>query len=188
MGSMISTNQFKNGVVIKFNNDMCEILDYQLVKMQQRQPIVRTKLRNIKTGNVLEQAFRSGDKFEEVYLEERAIQYLYHEGERYHFMDNETYHEVVVSASLLGDSVHYLKENSEAAGRFNGEELILIELPASVELKISETEPGIRGDTAKGGTKPAKVETGATIKVPLFVNTGDTVRVDTRTGQDLERV
>lgn len=185
---MISTSQFKNGVIIKYNNEMCEILEYQLVKMQQRQPIVRTKLRNIKTGNVLEQAFRSGDKFEEVYLEERPIQFLYREGQKYHFMDSESYHEVVVSASMLGDKVNYLKDNSEVAGRFSGEELILVELPSSVELKIIETEPGVRGDTAKSGTKPATVETGAVIKVPLFVNQSDSIRVDTRTGQYLERV
>lgn len=185
---MITTSQFKIGAVIRYNNDLCEILEYQLVKMQQRQPIVRTKLRNLKTGNVNEIAFRSGDKFEDAYLEQKPVQYLYNDGNKYHFMDNETYHEVVVGAALLGDKVNYLKENSEAVGRYCDDELISIDLPASVELKITETEPGVRGDTAKSGTKPAKVETGATIKVPLFVNSGDVVRVDTRTGQYLERV
>jgi len=184
---VISTSQFKSGVIIKYNDDLCEILEFQLVKMQQRQPIVRTKLRNIKTGNVLEPAFRSGDKFEEVYLEEKPIQYLYHEADKYHFMDSESYHEVVVSRALLADKVNFLKDNSEAVGRFSDEELISVELPASVILEITETEPGIRGDTAKSGSKPAKVETGATLKVPLFVNTGDKVRVDTRTGQYVER-
>ena len=184
---MISTSQFKAGVIIKFNNELCEILDYQLVKMQQRQPIVRTKLRNIKTGNVLEQAFRSGDKFEDIYLEDKPIQYLYHEGNKYHFMDSESYHELVINQSLLGEKVNYLKDNSDVIGRFSGEEMISVELPASVTLKISETEPGIRGDTAKGGTKLATVETGAVIKVPLFVGLGDSIRVDTRTGQYLER-
>ncbi len=185
---MISTSQFKAGVIIKYNNDLCEILEYQLVKMQQRQPIVRTKLRNIKTGNVLEQAFRSGDKFEEIYLEERTIQYLYREGNWFHFMDATSFHEVVASEQLLGEKAQFLKENSEVAGKFNGEDLLIVELPASVTLTITETEPGIRGDTAKSGGKPAKVETGATIRVPLFVNMGDQVRVDTRTGQYLERV
>ena len=184
---MISTSQFKSGVIIKYNNELCEIIEFQLVKMQQRQPIVRTKLRNIKTGSVLEQAFRSGDKFEDVFLEDRPIQYLYNDGAKFHFMDNESYHEIVVNRQLLGDKVDFLQENSEAIGRFSGEELISIELPASVTLAITETEPGIRGDTAKSGTKPAKVETGAVIKVPLFVNTGDKVRVDTRTGLYLER-
>lgn len=184
---MISTSQFKTGLIIKHNNDMCEILDFQLVKMQQRQPIVRTRLRNIKTGQVLEQVFRSGDKFDEIYLEDKPIQFLYHEGNNYHFMDSENYHEVVVTKQMLGEQVNYLKDNSEATGRFCDETLILVELPASVTLVVTETEPGVRGDTAKSGTKPAKVETGATIKVPLFVNSGDAIRVDTRTGNYLER-
>ena len=184
---MISTSQFKSGVIILHDNNMCEILEFQLVKMQQRQPIVRTKLRNIRTGNVLEIAFRSGEKFEEVYLEDKPIQYLYHEGKNYHFMDTENYHEVVVTAELLGQNASFLKDNAEITGRFSDEKLILVQLPSSVELKVTETEPGIRGDTAKSGTKPAKVETGAMIKVPLFVNQGDVIRVDTRTGQYLER-
>ena len=184
---MISTSQFKSGVIIKYDNGLCEILDFQLVKMQQRQPIVRTRLRNIKSGSVLEQAFRAGDKFEEVYLEDRPIQYLYHEGVKYHFMDSDSYHEIVVSETILGDKTKFLKDNSDAVGRFSGEELISVELPASVILKITETEPGVRGDTAKSGTKLATVETGAVIKVPLFVGMGESIRVDTRTGQYLER-
>ncbi len=184
---MISTSQFNRGMIIKYENDMCEILDFQLVKMQQRQPIVRTKLRNIKNSNVIEIAFRSGDKFEEVYLDNRPIQYLYHEGNTYHFMDTQSYHQVAVPAALLADKVQFLKEEMEVNGRFSDDELIMVELPASVTLIITETEPGIRGDTAKGGTKPAKVETGAAVKVPLFVNTGDRVRIDTRTGDYLER-
>lgn len=184
---MIDTSQFSRGLIIKYENQMCEVLEYQLVKMQQRQPIVRTKLRNIKTGNVLEQAFRSGEKFEEIYLEEKPIQYLYHADDRYHFMDTVTYHEVIVSAEALGEKSHYLKDNSEVTGRFSGEELISVELPSSVVLCVTETEPGLRGDTAKSGTKPATVETGAVVKVPLFVCTGDLIRVDTRTGAYLER-
>ncbi|MBI3316126.1 MAG: elongation factor P [Candidatus Omnitrophica bacterium] len=185
---MISTSEFKSGVVIKFDNQLFQILDFQLVKMQQRQPIVSTKLRNLKTGNVLEQKFRSGEKFDEVFLEDKPIQYLYRDGDRFHFMDSESYHEVLISAELLGDKVNFLKENSEAIGRYGEDRLISVELPASVELAVTETEPGIRGDTAKSGTKPAKLETGATLKVPLFVSTGDSIRVDTRTGQYLERV
>ncbi len=184
---MISTSQFKSGVIIKVNNDLCEIIEFQLVKMQQRQPIVSTKLKNIKTGNVVEQKFRSGDKFEDIFLEDKPIQYLYHEGNKYHFMDSESYHEVVVNAELLGEKVNFLRENSDVIGRYWDEELLSVELPPSVVLKVTETEPGIRGDTAKSGTKPAKVETGAAIKVPLFVNSGDQIRVDTRTGQYLER-
>ena len=184
---MVSTSQFKTGMIIKFENQLCEILEYQLVKMQQRQPIVRTRMKNIKTGNVLEQAFRSGDKFEDIYLEDKPLQYLYREGNNFHFMDNESYNQVAVSSSLLGEKANYLKENTEAIGRYSGEELLSVELPPSVVLAVTETEPGVRGDTAKSGSKPAKVETGATFKVPLFVNQGDSIRVDTRTGQYLER-
>lgn len=186
--SVVNTSQFKMGMVIKYEGQMFEITDYQLVKMQQRQPIVRTKLKNIRNGNSLEIPFRSGDKFEEVFLEDRPIQYLYREGNKFHFMDVQNYHEVVINAEVLGDRADYLKENNEIVGRYNDEDLILIDLPPSVSLLVVETEPGVRGDTAKSGNKPAKVETGATIKVPLFVNQGDTIRVDTRTGQYLERM
>ena len=184
---MISTSDFKNGMVIRYEQGMYEIIDFQLVRMQQRQAIVRTRLKNIRTGNVLDQPFRSGERFEEIYLEDRPIQYLYSDGDKYNFMDNESYNEVMISASLLGGQTDYLKENMEVIGRYNGDELILVELPASVTLEVTQTEPGVRGDTAKSGTKPATVETGATIKVPLFVNTGDKIRVDTRNGQYLER-
>lgn len=184
---MISTSQFKAGVIIKYNNDLYEIIEWQLVKMQQRQPIVSTRMKNIKTGSVLEQKFRSGEKFDDVYVEDKPIQYLYRDGNNYHFMDNQTYNEVVVSAQLLGNQVNFLQENSEVNGRYCDDVLISVDLPASVVLLVTETEPGVRGDTAKSGTKPAKVETGATVKVPLFVNTNDRIRVDTRTGQYVER-
>ena len=184
---MVSTSEFKSGMIIKYENALFEILEWQLVKMQQRQPIVRTKMRNVKNGNVIETPFRSGDKFEDLYVEMKPIQYLYQDGAKYHFMDNESYHEVIVGAPLLGEKANFLKENSEAVGKYCNEELVSVELPASVTLKVVETEPGVRGDTAKSGTKPAKVETGATVKVPLFVSTGDEIRVDTRTGQYLER-
>ena len=186
--SIVTTSEFKMGMVIKHEGQMYEITGYQLVKMQQRQPIVRTKLKNIKNGNALEIPFRSGDKFDEVYLEDRPIQFLYRDGHKFNFMDTQSYHEVVINADVLGEKANYLKENDEITGRYSDETLILIELPASVSLKVTDTEPGIRGDTAKSGSIPAKVETGTTIKVPLFVNLGDTIRVDTRTGQYLERV
>ena len=184
---MISTSDFRSGIVIKYENGLYEIVDFQLVKMQQRQAIVRTKLKNIKTGSLLEQPFRSGERFEEVFFEDRPIQYLYHEGDFYHFMDSQSYNEVVISAKALGDQANFLQENTEVTGRYNGDDLILVELPASVVLAVTETDPGLRGDTAKSGTKHAKLESGATVRVPLFVNTGDKVRVDTRTGQYIER-
>ena len=184
---MVSTSEFKTGMIIKYENGLWEILEYQLVKMQQRQPIVRTKMRNIRSGNVLEQPFRSGDKFEDLYLEDKPLQYLYRDGDHFHFMDNETYNQIVVNTAIIGDKANYMLENSEVTGRYADEELLSVELPPSVVLTISETEPGVRGDTAKSGSRPAKVETGATVKVPLFVGTGDKVRIDTRTGQYLER-
>ena len=184
---MVSTSEFRAGMIIKYENGLWEILEYQLVKMQQRQPIVRTKMRNIRTGNVLEQPFRSGDKFEDLHMEEKSIQYLYRDGDRFHFMDMEAYHEVIVNSATIGEKVNFLRENDEVVGRYADEELISVELPSSVVLKIVETEPGVRGDTAKSGTKPAKVETGATVRVPLFISTGDQVRVDTRTGLYIER-
>ena len=184
---MISTSEFKSGLVIKYNNDLYEIIDFQLVKMQQRQPIVRTKLKSITNGNFLELPFRSGEKFEEVYLEDRPIQFLYSEGDKYFFMDSQSFNEVVMFGKMLGDQVNFLQANMEVTGRYDEEKLILVELPASVVLLVKQTDPGLRGDTAKSGSKPATVETGATVKVPLFVNTGDKIRVDTRTGQYLER-
>lgn len=184
---MISTSDFKTGMVIRYEHAMYEIVDFQMVRMQQRQAIFRTKLKNIKTGAALEQPFRSGEQFEEIYLEDRPIQYLYHEGEKYHFMDNTSYNEVVINKSTLGKQTDFLIENTEVIGRYNDEELILVELPASVVMEVAQTDPGLRGDTAKSGTKLATSSSGATIKVPLFVNTGDKIRVDTRTGQYLER-
>lgn len=184
---MITTSQFKGGMIIRIDGQLFEILEYQLVKMQQRQPIVRTKTRSIKNGNVIEHVFRSGDKFEEVYLEEKPLQFLYRDGNRLNLMDSETYHEVKVDAAIMGDKIGFLKENSDVTGRFSGEELLEIMLPPNEVFTITETEPGVRGDTAKSGMKPARIETGATIKVPLFVTTGDKVRVDTRTGLYVER-
>lgn len=174
-------------MVIRYENQMYEIVDFQMVRMQQRQAIFRTKLKNIKTGAALEQPFRSGEQFEEIYLEDRPIQYLYADGEKYHFMDSTSYNEVIINKSTLGKQADFLIENTEVIGRYNDEELILVELPPSVVFEVTSTEPGVRGDTAKSGTKPATVQTGATVKVPLFVVTGDKIRVDTRTGQYLER-
>ncbi len=184
---MISTSDFKAGMVIRYENQMCEIIDYQMVRMQQRQAIFRTKLKNIKTGAVLEQPIRSGEQFEEIYLEDRPIQYLYMDGDKYHFMDSASYNEVVINKNVLGKQTDFLIENTEVIGRYHNEDLILVELPSSVVLEVAQADPGLRGDTAKSGSKLATTTSGATVKVPLFVNTGDKIRVDTRTGQYLER-
>lgn len=184
---MITANEFKNGIVIKYNNQLFQVVWFQHVKMQQRAPIVRTKLVGLKTGQTLEQPFRSGDAFEDVFLERREIQYLYADGELLHFMNTEDYQDVVINKSSIPDQIHYLKDNMNVIGLYGDNELLTIELPASVTLAVKDTEPGVRGDTAKSGSKPATLETGVAIKVPLFINPGDIVKVDTRTGAYIER-
>lgn len=184
---MISANEFKNGVVIKYNNQLFQIVWFQHVKMQQRAPIVRTKLVSLKTGQTLEQPFRSGDTFEDVFLERHELQYLYSDGDLYHFMNNEDFQDVVINKAMIQEQLKYMKENMNVTGLYGDNELLTVELPASVVLEIKETEPGVRGDTAKSGSKPATLETGAVIKVPLFINPGDLVKVDTRTGAYIER-
>lgn len=184
---MISANEFKNGVVIKYNNQLFQIVWFQHVKMQQRAPIVRTKMVSLKTGQTLEQPFRSGDTFEDVYLERHELQYLYADGELIHFMNTEDYQDVVINKSTIAEQLQYMKENMNVTGLYGDNELLTIELPASVILEIKETEPGVRGDTAKSGNKPATLETGAVVRVPLFINPGDMVKVDTRTGNYIER-
>lgn len=185
---MVSVTDFKNGMVIKHRNDLYQIVHFQHVKMQQRAPITRTKMVNLKTGSVIEEPFRSGDRFEEVFLERKEIQYLYNEGELYHFMDTSDFQDVVIHKNILGDTILYMKDNDMATGMYCDGELLTVELPTAVVLTVTETVPGVRGDTAKAGLKPATVETGATVKVPLFINSGDRVKVDTRTGDYIERV
>lgn len=180
---MISTSEFKGGVVIRWNGDLYQILSYQHVKMQQRAPIVKTKMLRMKDGNTVEASFRGGDKFEDVFLDRKDIQYLYRDGSTFHFMDNSDYHDIAVSESVVGDRARFMKENDNVTGVWCDNTLVSIELPSSVTLKIADSEPGIRGDTAKGGTKPATLETGAVIRVPLFVNPGDLVKINTETGE-----
>ncbi len=184
---MISTNEFKAGVVIRIDGDLYQIQSYQHVKMQQRAPIVKTRMIKLKTGTTIEQSFRSGDKFDDVYLERKEIQYLYRDGDMFHFMDTSDYHDITVGKALVGDRANFMKDNDMVTGVYIDDVLLTIELAPSVILKITETEPGIRGDTSKGGTKPATVETGATVRVPLFVTIGDSIRVNTTTGEYLER-
>jgi elongation factor P len=185
---MITTSEFKAGIVIRLKGELYEILSYQHVKMQQRAPIVRTKLLRLKGGNVREEAFRSGEKFDDVYMERKELQYLYRDGDLYHFMDTSDYQDAAVPAGVIGDNKAFLKENDHVEGLYCDGALMSINLPPNVELKVTGTEPGVRGDTAKAGTKPATVETGAIVRVPLFVGTGETIRINTRTGEYIERV
>ena len=185
---MISTADFRKGAKIEYKGEPCEIIDFQHVKMGRGGAIVRTKMKNIRTGNVLEDTFRSGEKFETPHLEDKEMQYLYAEGDFYYFMDTETFEQIPLTGSKLGEARKFLKENMVVKIlNYRGEPLT-VELPTFVELVVARTDPGFKGDTASGGSKPATLETGAVVKVPLHINEGDVIRVDTRTSEYIERV
>ena len=185
---MISTSEFRNGETIVMDNQLWVILEFQHVKPGKGGAFVRTKLRRLRDSSVIERTFRAGEKFEEAYLEKRKLQYLYRADDEFHLMDTVSYEQMAVPASLIGEGAGFLKENMELEGQFHDGKLIGVEPPMFVEVHIDSTEPGVRGDTSKGGMKPAKLETGATIQVPLFVEVGDRIKVDTRTGQYVSRV
>lgn len=185
---MISTADFRNGMVVILNDSLMELIEFQHVKPGKGGAFVRTKLKNVLTGRVLDKTFRSGERMEEVRLERHPYQYMYTDGDLFHFMHRETYEQVPVSAEIIGGRKDWLKENQEVDLLFNGSDVIRVELPANVELAVVKSDPGVQGDRAQGGTKPAELETGAMVQVPLFLNEGDTIRVDTRTGEYLERV
>ena len=183
---MIDTSDFKTGLTIELDGDPCKIVDFQHVKPGKGAAFVRTKIKNLKTGASIERTFRPGEKLQDAIMERQQMQYLYFDGENYVFMDNNTYEQVTLSEAL-GGSEKFLKENMDCLiTSFKGE-VMEVELPNTVELKVIETEPGIKGSTASGGTKPATLETGAVVNVPFFVNVDDVLRVDTRTGAYIER-
>ncbi len=185
---MITTTDFRNGLKLEVEGVPMEIIDYQHVKPGKGGAFVRTKMRNLRTGNVLERTFRSGEKFEEAQVEEREMQYLYVQGDEYHFMDVNSYEQLFLSKAQLGDSWQFLKENMKVDILFCKGKPLGVDLPLFVELKIVETAPGIRGDTATGGTKPATLESGAVVKVPFHIEQGSVIKVDTRTKAYVERV
>ena len=185
---MYSTAEFKKGLRIEVDGTPYIIVDFQHVKPGKGGAFVRTKLKNLLTGRVVDQTFRSGEKVEKPDLREREMQYLYREGDRYCMMDNETFEQIMLSTEQVGEARLYLIENLNVEVLFYNKEPIAVELPTFVELAIAQTEPGVRGDTASGGSKPAVLESGATLQVPLFINEGDRVKVDTRTGTYIERV
>lgn len=185
---MISTTDFKGGVKIELDGDPYIIVEFQHVKPGKGGAFVRTKLKNLKTGNLLERTFRSGEKFNVPDLLDREMQFLYAEGHEYHFMDNNTYEQLFITAEQLGSAKDFLKENMVVRILFFQGKPLGVDLPLFVELKVVETDPGIRGDTATGGTKIAKLETGGTVKVPLYLEEGTVIKVDTRTGTYVERV
>ena len=185
---MISTGELKKGVIIEMDNELYSVLEYQHQKIGRGSAQVRMKRKNIRTGSISDTTVQAGTKFPRVRLEQRAMQYLYLEDQNYYFMDQESYDQIGLSAGQLGDTVNYLKDGMVIQVSFYESEPVDVEPPINVELQIVETDPGFRGDTASGGTKPARTETGLVVQVPLFVNQGETIRVDTRTGAYLERV
>ncbi|MCX6149438.1 MAG: elongation factor P [Ignavibacteriales bacterium] len=185
---MPDTSDFRNGLIIRYKNDLYSIVEFQHVKPGKGGAFVRTTLKNLKSGRVLENTFRAGESIEPIRIERRKYQYLYREGEFLVCMDNETYEQLSVTLNLFGDGVKFLKESEQVEILFNGEDIINVEIPIFINLKVVETEPGFRGDTATNVNKPAKLETGASVSVPLFVNEGDLLKIDTRTGSYVERV
>lgn len=184
---MIDAGELRKGVVIELDGQIYQILEYHHVKMQQRQPVVKLKLRGVRNGNFSERNFQSGDKVETVFLEHRPVQYLYKDGDICYFMDNETYEQTMLTSAQIGDETKYLKEGMMLEIVTCKGDTVAVELPASVELRVAETAPGFKGDRATSGTKPAKLETGVTVQVPLFINAGETIRVNTRTGEYVEK-
>ncbi len=185
---MISTNEFRTGVTIELEGDVYSVVEFQHVKPGKGSPFVRAKLRNVKTGSVTERTFRAGEKLNRAHIERREMQYLYVSGDDYIFMDTDNYEQVTMRQDQLGDAMQYLKENTIIGIMFHEGASFGVDLPNTVDLVVSETAPGFRGDTASGGTKPATLETGYVVNVPFFINEGDVVRVDTRSGQYIERV
>jgi elongation factor P len=184
----VSTADFRKGLKIELEGEPYIITDFLHVKPGKGGAFIRTKLKSLVTGNVIDRTFRSGEKVQTPALEEKNMQYLYQEGEVYHFMDNDTYEQFSLLREQLGADSNFLQENVEVKILFHNGQPIGVELPFFVELMIVQTEPGVKGDTATGGIKPATVETGAVIQVPLFLNKGDVIKVDTRTGEYIERV
>ena len=184
---MISSNDFRPGVVVTLDGDLYAIVQSQHVKRGRGSAYVRAKVRNLKTGAITERTFNAGERVPHAFLERREMQYLYHQDGDYVFMDQQSYEQVTLGTELLGDATSYLKDNTVVTVVYFEDRPIAVDLPNSVDLAVVETAPGIRGDTVSGGSKPARLETGTMVQVPLFVEVGEVIRVDTRTGEYLER-
>jgi elongation factor P len=184
---MISTADFKRGMTIDMDGELWTILEYHHIKMGRGSAQVRIKMRSLKSGSTVERSYQSGEKFKRAIVDRKSVQYLYREDEMFHFMDTDTFEQIAMSSDQLGDVAEYLTDGRTLEVLTYQDQPIGAELPASVELTVIRTDPGFKGDTAAGGTKPATLETGKVIQVPLFVNEGERLRVDTRTGQYLER-
>lgn len=184
---MISTKQFKNGITILHEGKIYQIIEFQHIKPGKGGAFVRTKLRDLKNDTVIDRTFRAGEKFDTAYIEQRKVQYLYNSGDNYFFMDTETFEQLGINKSALGNSVKFLKDGMQIQASYCQDKLTGISLPASIELKVEHTEPGARGDTAKATYKPATLETGAIVQVPLFIKLQDVIKIDTRTGEYIGR-
>nr|WP_317282431.1 elongation factor P [uncultured Sellimonas sp.] len=185
---MISAGEFRNGLTVEIDGNVYQILEFQHVKPGKGAAFVRTKLKNVMNGGVVEKTFRPTEKFPKAHIERKSMQYLYSDGDLYHFMDGETYDQIALNEDTIGDALKFVKENEEVKICSYQGEVFAVEPPLFAELAVTATEPGVKGDTATGATKPATVETGATVLVPLFVNEGDVLKIDTRTGEYLSRV
>jgi elongation factor P len=184
---MIDSGELRKGLTIELEEKLYQVLDYQHIKIGRGSAMVRLKLRDIRGGHTIERTFQASEKFTRARLDSRTMQYLYNDGNSYYFMDEETFEQTPLNAEQLGDALNYLKEGmSLEVSSYKGK-LVGVELPVAVELEVVETGPGFKGDTATAGNKPAKLETGITIQVPLFINNGDVIKVDTRSGEYLER-
>jgi elongation factor P len=184
----VDTSQFRNGLKIEIDGEPFSIVYFQHVKPGKGGAFVRTKIKNLKSGRVLDRRFRAGEKVQEADIEDRKMQFLYHDGDQLVFMDSETYDQIPFSAEQVGDAAKFLRENLDVDVLFWRDQPINIELPSFVEVLVTECDPGLKGDTASGGTKPATLETGAVVQVPLFLKKGERIRVDTRSGEYVERV
>ncbi len=183
----ITTNDLKNGMTLQLDDGLFQVIDFQHVKPDKGHAFVRTSLRNVRAGGTLERTFRAGEKVERATIDKREMNFLYKDGDDYVFMDNETYEQINVSPEALGDTGNYIVDGSTAVLLMFGTEIVGTDIAASVELTIAQTEPGLQGDRSSGGTKPATLETGLVIQVPLFIDTGERVKIDTRSGEYLSR-
>ncbi|HHW70045.1 MAG TPA: elongation factor P [Clostridiales bacterium] len=185
---MIAAGDFRKGMTVEIDGEVCVIVDFQHVKPGKGAAFVRTKIRNIMTGVIVERTFNPSEKFPRAHIETKEMQYLYNDGTLYYFMDTQTYEQIPLDKEQVEEAMKYVKENMNVMIKFYQGNPFSVEPPNFVELEVVETEPGVRGDTASGGSKPATLETGAVINVPLFINKGDTIRIDTRTDEYIERV
>ena len=185
---MVSAGDFRNGITLEIDGQVMQVMEFQHVKPGKGAAFVRTKLRNVIDGGVVERTFRPTEKFPQARIDRIDMQYLYQDGDLYNFMNVETYDQISINSDIVGDSMKFVKENENVKVLSYNGSVFAIEPPLFVELEVTETEPGLKGNTATGATKPATVETGAQIQVPLFVNTGDKLKIDTRTGEYLSRV